>query len=103
MNEEKALEVHHFDKPLEIPSFARKKTVEEEPVQTISNSDVALICFLTIAILTLVAIQLGVLMLRKVADLEELNAKQFDALHKSELKVQQLEAENASLRSRDES
>lgn len=36
---------------------------------------------------------------RKVADLEELNAKQFDALHKSELKVQQLEAENASLRS----
>lgn len=40
---------------------------------------------------------------RKVADLEELNAKQFDALHKSELKVQQLEAENASLRSRNES
>lgn len=36
---------------------------------------------------------------RKVDDLEELNAKQFDALHKSELKVQQLEAENASLRS----
>ena len=36
---------------------------------------------------------------RKVVDLEELNAKQFDALHKSELKVQQLEAENASLRS----
>ena len=36
---------------------------------------------------------------RKVADLEELNAKQFDALHKSELKVQQLEEENASLRS----
>lgn len=36
---------------------------------------------------------------RKVADLEEMNAKQFDALHKSELKVQQLEAENASLRS----
>lgn len=40
---------------------------------------------------------------RKVADLEELNAKQFDALHKFELKVQQLEAENASLRQRDES
>lgn len=40
---------------------------------------------------------------RKVADLEELNAKQFDALHKSELKVQQLEAENTSLRLRDES
>lgn len=39
---------------------------------------------------------------RKVADLEELNAKQFDALHKSELKVQQLEAENASLRSRND-
>ena len=36
---------------------------------------------------------------RKVADLEELNTKQFDALHKSELKVQQLEEENASLRS----
>lgn len=40
---------------------------------------------------------------RKAADLEELNAEQFDALHKSELKVQQLEAENAFLRSRDES
>lgn len=40
---------------------------------------------------------------KKVDDLEELNAKQFDALHKSELKVQQLEAENASLRSHDES
>lgn len=39
---------------------------------------------------------------RKVADLEELNAKQFDALHKSELKVQQLEAENTSLRSRND-
>lgn len=39
---------------------------------------------------------------RKVADLEELNAKQFDALHKSELKVQQFEAENASLRSRND-
>ena len=39
---------------------------------------------------------------RKVADLEELNAKQFDALHKSELKVQQLEAENASLRSQND-
>ena len=64
MNEEKALEVHHFEKPLDIPSFARRKeTVEEEPVQTISNSDVALICFMTIAILTLVAIQLGVLMI----------------------------------------
>ena len=63
MNEEKVLEVHHFEKPLEIASFARKKAVEKEPVQTISNSDVALICFLTIAVLTLVAIQLGVLML----------------------------------------
>lgn len=40
---------------------------------------------------------------KRIADLEELNAKQFDALHKSELKVQQLEAENASLRSRNES
>lgn len=63
MNEEKALEVHHFDKPLEIPSFARRKAVEEEPVQTISNSDVVLICGMTIEILTLVAIQLGILML----------------------------------------
>ena len=63
MNEKKALEVHHFEKPLDIPSFARKKTVDEEPVQTISNSDVALICGMTIAILTLVAIQLGVLMI----------------------------------------
>ena len=40
---------------------------------------------------------------KRIADLEELNAKQFDALHKSELKIQQLEAENASLGSRDES
>lgn len=63
MNEKTCLNVHHFDKPLEIPSFARKKTVEEEPVQTISNSDVVLICGMTIAILTLVAIQLGILML----------------------------------------
>ena len=63
MNEEKVLEVHHFEKPLDIPSFARRKTVEEEPVQTISNSDVVLICGMTIAILTLVAIQLGVLMI----------------------------------------
>lgn len=64
MNEKKALEVHHFEKPLDIPSFARRKeTVEEETVQIISNSDVALICFLTLAILTLVAIQLGVLMI----------------------------------------
>lgn len=63
MNEEKVLEVHHFDKPLEIPSFARKKTVKEESVQTISNSDVVLICGMTIAILTLVAIQLGILMI----------------------------------------
>lgn len=64
MNEEKVLEVHHFDKPLDIPSFARRKeTAEEEAVQTVSNSDVVLICFLTIVILTLVAIQLGVLML----------------------------------------
>ena len=63
MNEKKALEVHHFEKPLDIPSFARKKTVEEEPVQTISNSDVVLICGMTIAILTLVAIQLWILML----------------------------------------
>lgn len=64
MNEKKSLDVHHFEKPLDIPSFARRKeTVEEETVQTISNSDVALICFLTLAILTLVAIQLGVLMI----------------------------------------
>lgn len=63
MNEKTCLKVHHFDKPLEIPSFARKKTVKEEPVQTISNSDVVLICGMTIAILTLVAIQLGILMI----------------------------------------
>ena len=63
MNEKKALEVHHFEKPLDIPSFARRKAVEEETVQTISNSDVVLICGMTIAILTLVAIQLGVLMI----------------------------------------
>lgn len=63
MSEENALEVHHFEKPLDIPSFARRKAVEEEPVQTISNSDVVLICGMTIAILTLVAIQLGILML----------------------------------------
>lgn len=63
MNEKNALEVHHFEKPLDIPPFARRKAVEEEPVQTISNSDVVLICGMTIAILTLVAIQLGVLMI----------------------------------------
>ena len=64
MNEKKDLEVHHFEKPLDIPSFARRKeTVEEETVQTISNSDVVLICGMTIAILTLVAVQLGVLMI----------------------------------------
>lgn len=64
MNEKKVLEVHHFEKPLDIPSFARRKeTVEEETVQTISNSDVVLICGMTIAILTLVAVQLGVLMI----------------------------------------
>ena len=63
MNEKTCLNVHHFDKPLDIPSFARKKTVEEEPVQTISNRDVVLICGMTIAILTLVAVQLGILML----------------------------------------
>ena len=63
MNEEKALEVHHFEKPLEIASFARRKAVEEETVQTVSNSDIMLICGMTIAILTLVAIQLGILIL----------------------------------------
>ncbi len=63
MNEKTCLKVHHFEKPLEIASFARRKAVEEEPVQTVSNSDIMLICGMTIAILTLVAIQLGVLML----------------------------------------
>ena len=63
MNEKTCLKVHHFEKPLEIASFARRKEVEEEPVQTVSNSDIMLICGMTIAILTLVAIQLGVLML----------------------------------------
>nr|DAG17142.1 MAG TPA: Protein SOGA [Caudoviricetes sp.] len=38
---------------------------------------------------------------RRVSDLEKLNKQQFDALHKSELRVQQLEAENALLRARD--
>lgn len=63
MNEKTCLKVHHFEKPLEIASFARRKAVEEEPVQTVSNSDIMLICGMTIAILTLVAIQLGILML----------------------------------------
>lgn len=37
--------------------------------------------------------------LRKlVSDLEELNAKQFDELHKAQVKIQQLEAENVYLR-----
>lgn len=63
MNEKKPLEVQHFDKPLEIASFARRKVAKEETVQTISNSDIMLICEMTIAILTLVAIQLGILML----------------------------------------
>ena len=37
--------------------------------------------------------------LRKlVSDLEELNAKQFDELHKAQLRIQQLESENAELR-----
>ena len=39
---------------------------------------------------------------KRVADLEKLNAEQFNTLHKSELKVQQLEAENALLRSQNE-
>ena len=63
MNEKTCLKVHHFEKPLEIASFARRKAVEEEPVQTVSNSDIMLICGMTIAILTLVAIPLGILML----------------------------------------
>ena len=29
MNEKKALEVHHFEKPLDIPSFARRKEIKE--------------------------------------------------------------------------
>lgn len=37
--------------------------------------------------------------LRKlVSDLEELNAKQFDELHKAQLRIQRLESENAELR-----
>ena len=37
--------------------------------------------------------------LRKlVSDLEELNAKQFDELHKAQVKIQHLESENAYLR-----
>ena len=37
--------------------------------------------------------------LRKlVSDLEELNSKQFDELHKAQLRIQLLESENAYLR-----
>jgi hypothetical protein len=35
---------------------------------------------------------------KRIADLEELNAKQFDELHKAQIRIQQLEAENAYLR-----
>lgn len=35
---------------------------------------------------------------KRIADLEELNAKQFDELHKAQLSIQQLESENAYLR-----
>ena len=38
-----------------------------------------------------------------VSDLEELNAKQFDELHKAQVKIQHLESENAYLRSLHES
>lgn len=42
--------------------------------------------------------------LRKlVSDLEELNAKQFDELHKAQLRIQQLERENAELRMENDS
>ena len=33
-----------------------------------------------------------------VSELEELNSKQFDELHKAQLRIQQLESENAYLR-----
>lgn len=39
---------------------------------------------------------------KRISILEKLSAEQFGALHKSELKVQQLEAENAFLRSQDD-
>jgi hypothetical protein len=42
--------------------------------------------------------------LRKlVSDLEELNAKQFDELHKAQLRIQRLESENAELRMENDS
>ena len=35
---------------------------------------------------------------KRIADLEELYAKQFDELHKAQLRIQRLESENAYLR-----
>lgn len=35
---------------------------------------------------------------KRIADMEELNAKQFDELHKAQLRIQWLESENAYLR-----
>lgn len=64
MDEKKPLEVQHFEKPLEIPSFMNRKQHEEEAVREIfSNTDIMLICGLTAAILMIVALQLGVLSL----------------------------------------
>lgn len=40
---------------------------------------------------------------KRIADLEELNAKQFDELHKAQLRIQRLESENAELRMENDS
>ena len=63
MDEKKPLEVQHFEKPLEIPSFMNRKQHEEEAVreEIFSNADIMLICGLMAAILLIVALQLGAL------------------------------------------
>lgn len=64
MDEKKPLEVQHFEKPLEIPSFMNRKQHEDEAVKEIfSSTDIMLICGLTTAILLIVALQLGALSL----------------------------------------
>lgn len=63
MNEEKPLEVQHFEKPLEIPSFMNRKQHEEAVKEIFSSTDIMLICGLTAAILLIVALQLGALSL----------------------------------------
>ena len=43
------------------------------------------------------------LLRKRIADLEELNAKQFDELHKAQLRIQWLESENAELKMENDS